>query len=178
MKKIVLALTVLLCSSSLLQAQMGDVFPEIDVIDLDDKSLTIPDDTKGKFSLIGVAFSEDAQEDLYSWSQPVFSEFLDENNLSSLVYDPNVHLILMFTGANQLAYNNAKKKITEGTDESLTDNIVLYKGSMDDYRKTLKMKDRKKPYFFVLDQKGKIIYATSGRYSRKVLEEVGNLIEE
>lgn len=159
-------------------AQEGDPFPSIDVVDLNDEALNIPIDTKGKYTLVGVAFSEDAQKDLYSWSQPVFSEFMDENNLSSLVYDPNVHLILMFTGANQLAYNKAKKEITEGTDEHLRDNIVLYKGNMEDYRKELKMKDRKKPYFFVLDKTGKVIYTADGRYSREVLEEVGDLIED
>ena len=173
-------LTTLIASLSFcfLSAQVGKNFPTIEVFDLNDKGLVIPNDTKGKFSLIGVAFSEDAQDDLYTWSQPVFSEFMDENNLSSLVYEPNVHLILMFTGANQVAYKKAKKKITEGTDESLKDNVVLFKGKMEDYRKDLKMKDRKKPYFFVLDKNGKIIYTTSGRYSRKVLQEVGNLIEE
>ena len=111
--------------------QTGELFPEINVLDLNNKAITIPEDIKGKYSLIGVAFSEDAQKDLYTRSQPVvFSEFLDYNNLLSLVYDPNVHLILMFTEANQLAYNNAKQKITEGTDESLSDNIVLCKGAM------------------------------------------------
>jgi len=166
------------CSALTIFGQTGEVFPEIDVMDLNNKALSLPEDIEGKFSLIGIAFSEDAQQDLYTWSQPVFSEFMDDNNLSSLVYDPHVHLILMFTGANQLAYNKAKEQITEGTDESLTENIVLYKGSMESYRKTLKMKDRKKPYFFVLDKQGKIIYVTSGRYTMKALKEVGNLIEE
>lgn len=161
-----------------ISAQEGEMFPSFEVVDLNEEQLNIPEDTKGKFSLIGVAFSEDAQDDLYTWSQPVFSEFMDENNLSSLVYNPNVHLILMFTGANQVAYKNAKRKINEGTDENLKDNVVLYKGAMEDYRKKLKMKDRKKPYFFVLDKEGKIIYCASGRYSRKVLEEVGSLIED
>tara|TARA_B100000965_G_scaffold352176_1_gene327226 strand:+ start:118 stop:648 length:531 start_codon:yes stop_codon:yes gene_type:complete len=159
-------------------AQEGEPFPDIEVVDLNEDSYTLPQATKGKFTLIGVAFSEDAQDDLYTWSQPVFSEFMDENNLSSLVYDPHVKLILMFTGANQVVYNKAKEKIEEGTDETLKDNVVLYKGKMEDYRKTLKMKDRKKPYFFVLDKNGVIIYVTQGAYSRKVLEEVGNLIED
>ena len=176
MKKITFILTILLAST--LSAQEGMKFPSIDVLDLNDKAINIPEDTKGKFAMIGVAFSEDAQRDLYSWSQPVFSEFMDENNMSSLVYDPNVHLILLFTGANQLGYNKAKQQITEGTDESLKDNIVLYKGKMEDYRKTLKMKDRKKPYFFVLDKDGKIIYTAVGRYNAKVLKEVADLIEE
>jgi len=176
MKKTLLIISLIYVSN--LIAQKGEQFPSIDVLDLNDQALNIPNDTKGKFTLIGVAFSEDAQRDLYSWSQPVFSEFMDDNNMSSLVYDPNVHLILLFTGANQLGYNKAKQQITEGTDESLKDNIVLYKGKMEDYRKTLKMKDRKKPYFFVLDKDGKIIYTAVGRYTMKVLKEVGNLIEE
>lgn len=159
-------------------AQEGELFPSIEVVDLNENKSTIPEDTKGKFTLVGIAFSEDAQNDLYSWSQPVFSEFMDDNNLSSLVYDPYVKLILMFGGANQLVYNKAKEQITQGTDETLKDNVVMYKGSIKDYRKTLKLKNRKTPYFFVLDKEGKIIYTTEGRYSRKVIKEVGNLIED
>lgn len=153
-------------------------FPEIQVTDLNDKSINIPQDTEGKFTLIGIAFSQDAQNDLYSWSQPVFSEFMDENNLSSLVYDPNVYLILLFGGANQLAYKSAKEQIVQGTDESLKDNVVLYKGKMLDYRKILGLKSRKKPYFFVLDKSGNIIFRTEGRYKREILDKVGDLIEE
>ena len=159
-------------------AQVGEKFPSIPTVDLNEKEISIPEDTKGKFTLVGVAFSEDAQKDLYSWSEPVYNEFLNENSLSSMVYDPNVHLILMFTGANQLIYNRAKKDITEGTDKTLRENVVLYKGKMEDYRDVLDMKDKKKPYFFVLDKEGKIIYATEGRFSRKALEEVGDLIED
>ncbi len=159
-------------------AQEKNPFPEIEVVDLNEEQLVLPKDSEGKFTLIGVAFSEKAQDDLYSWSQPVFSEFMDENNLSSLVYDPNVYLILMFTGANQVVYEKAKKQITEGTDESLKDNVVLYKGKMEDYRDQLDMKDRKKPYFFVLDKEGNIIYTAEGPYSKKVLQEVGHLIED
>ena len=117
---------------------------------------------------------EDNQQDLYTWSQLVYSKFINDNNLSSLVYNPHVQLILMYTGANQITYNKAKQQITEGTDENLAENIVFYKGAMENYRKTLKMKDRKKPYFFVLDK----IYATSRRYTMKALREFGNLIEE
>ncbi len=159
-------------------SQEGELFPSIEVEDLNGNTEVIPSDTKGKFTLVGVAFSEDAQDDLYTWSQPVFSAFMDENNLSSLVYDPHVKLILMFTGANQLVYKKAKQKINEGTDESLKDNVVLYKGKMEDYRDELKMKSRKKPYFFVLDKSGKIIYTADGAYDEETLEEVGDLIED
>ena len=60
-------------SSIFISAQTGDIFPNVDVMDLNNEALTIPEDLNGKYSLIGVAFSEDAQQDLYTWSQPVFS---------------------------------------------------------------------------------------------------------
>ena len=94
-----------------------------------------------------------------------------------MVYDPNVKLILMFGGGNQIVYNKAKKQIAEGTDRSLKDNVVLYKGSVKEYRKKLNMKNRKIPYFFVLDEKGKIIYTAQGRYNSKTIEKVADLIE-
>jgi len=164
--------------SSVALAQVGDLFPTIEVEDLNQDSLVIPEDSKGKFTLVGVAFSEDAQSDLYTWSDPVFQKFMNDDNLDAMVYDPNVYLILMFTGVNSLAANKAKEKIKEGTDESLKDNIVIYKGKMEDYRKDLKMKDRKVPYFFVLDREGTVIYETQGRYQYKILEKVGEMIEE
>jgi hypothetical protein len=164
--------------SQLSFAQVGDPFPSIAVSDLNEDSLILPQDSKGKFTLIGVAFSEDAQNDLYSWSDPVFQKFMNDDNLNSLVYDPNVYLILMFTGVNSLAANKAKERIKEGTDESLKDNVVIYKGKMDDYRRKLKMKNRKVPYFFVLDREGTVIYETQGGYQYKILEKVGEMIEE
>lgn len=156
---------------------MGEYFPSIEAENLNEKMVKIPEDTKGKFTIVAIAFSEKAQEDLYSWSQPVYSEFLDENNMASLVYDPHMHLILMFTGANQVVFNKAKKQIVEGSDETIKDNLLLYKGKMEDYRDKLDMGNRKIPYFFVLDKEGKIIYTAEGAYSAKVLKEVGDLIE-
>src|SRR5690554_6676108 len=124
-------------------AQKGDIFPSIEVIDLNENRTIIPKDTKGKFTLIGIDFSEEAQNDLYSCSQHIFNEFMDENNLSSIVYDTHVRLILMIGGANQLVYNKANEQINQGTDETLKDNVVMYKGSIKDYRKKLKLKNRK-----------------------------------
>lgn len=177
MKKLSLVLsTLLFCQFA--WSQVGDQFPDIEVVDLNEKTINIPEDSKGKFTLVGIAFSEDAQRDLYSWSQPVFSMFMDDNNLNSLVYDPNVYLILMFTGVNQVAYNKAREQIKAGTEESLNDNVVMYKGKMEDYREKLDMKKRKIPHFFVLDKEGKIIYETKGRYSSEVLNKVADMIEE
>jgi len=53
---------------------------------------------------------------------------------------------------------------------------LFYKGSLDPYKKHLK--DKHKPYFFVLDDQGKIVYSTSGRYSEKKLDKIESLVSE
>ena len=159
-------------------AQEGNPFPAIDAANLNDQTVSIPSDTKGKFTLIGVAFSEEAQEDLYSWGAPVYDLFLDENGLNAMVYDVNVQLVLLFTGVNKAAYNKAEKMIKEGTTDTYRNNILLYKGEMGDLRDELAMEDRKVPYLYVLDKEGTIMYTTSGRYTRKKMDEISELVED
>jgi hypothetical protein len=176
MKKILFP--ILMIASIFATAQEGNPFPAIDAANLNDKSISLPIDTKGKFTLVGVAFSEDAQNDLYTWGAPVYDLFLDENGLNAMVYDVNVHLVLLFTGVNKAAYNKAEKMIKEGTTDTYRENILFYKGEMGDLRDELAMEDRKVPYLYVLDKEGTIIYTTSGRYTRKKMDEISELVED
>jgi len=41
----------------------------------------------------------------------------------------------------------------------------------------LNMKDKNSPYFFVLDENGKILYATSGSFSEKKMEDIEAVLE-
>lgn len=176
MKNIFLIFSFLLSISTF--AQEGNIFPTLSAANLNEESVNIPEDLKQKYSIVGVAFSEDAQEDLYSWGQPIYNMFLDEDGLNAMVYDVNVQLILLFTGLNKAAYNKAEKMIKDGTTEEFRDKILLYKGEMGNLREELSMEDRKTPYIFVLDKNSKIIYTTSGRYTRKKMDEIGDLVED
>ncbi len=176
MKNIILILSSLITLSVF--AQKGSTFPILSAANLNEVEVNIPEDLKGKYSIVGVAFSEDAQEDLYSWGQPIYTMFLDEDGLNSMVYDVNVQLVLLFTGINKAAYNKAEKMIKDGTTEEFRDKILLYKGEMGNLREDLSMDDRKTPYIFVLDKNSKIIYSTSGRYTRKKMDEIGDLVED
>lgn len=175
--KIVAAFTFIVLTSHSF-AQDGEVFPEITAENLNNEQVSLPQDHKGQFAVIGVAFSEDAQDDLYTWGPPVHNLFLDEEGLNAMVYDVKVNLLLLFTGVNKAAYNKAEKLIKEGTEETYRDHILLYKGEMADYRDDLEMDDRKVPYIFVLDKEGTIIHSTSGRYTSAKMEKIAELVEE
>jgi hypothetical protein len=45
------------------------------------------------------------------------------------------------------------------------------------YKESLDFEKKDTPYFFVLDQHGKIIYATSGKYTKAKLDGVEDALE-
>jgi predicted transcriptional regulator len=83
----------------------------------------------------------------------------------------------MFTGANESAYGPARKKFQD-MDKDLKPHVLFYKGEVSLYKKELAMEDKDKPYFFVLDKEGKIIYTTSGAYSETKMEQIEELVSE
>lgn len=160
------------------EAQKGKMFPELRGVTIDNKSITIPEDTKGKYTLVGIAFSQKSQEILETWADPVYHQFIEPSGLTMMVYDVNLYLTLMFTGVKHAVSEKAIEKIKEGTDADLDKHVLIYEGKMGKYDNILKMKDKKTAYFFVLDKEGNIAYATSGPYSERKMDEIGDIIEE
>jgi hypothetical protein len=183
MKKLFVFFIVLLFSSfSQTHAQVGKLFPEMEGETLDDKVISIPHDTKGKFTLVGLASSKKSEDDLKTWFTPAFQTFIAKPQKNALfpteTYDVNVFFIPMFTGVNKAATGAAKKKMKEGLDRRLFPNVMVYKGEMKTYKSQLDLDDKDIPYFFVLDKEGKIVYATSGKYTDKKMREIEALLEE
>lgn len=163
-------------------AQVGNEFPDMEGYSLTDELISIPDATNGKFSLVGIAFSKKAEEDLKSWFQPIYEAYVMKADPNALIPemkpDVNVVFIPMFTGIKRGASKSATKKMQEGIDTKLHPNVMVYSGSMGDYDEDLALDDKEKPYFFILDKKGKIIYATAGKASAKKLSEIDDLVNE
>jgi len=163
-------------------AQMGEQFPDMEGNSLTDDLISVPDATKGKYTLIGVAFSKKAEDDLKSWFQPIYEAYVMEADPNALIPemkpDVNVVFIPMFTGLKRGASKAATKKMQEGIDEKLHPNVMVYSGSMSDYDDILGLEDKELPYFFVLDKAGKIIYATDGKASNKKLNDIDELVNE
>lgn len=158
---------------------VGNQFPNLEAETVEDSVVTIPNDTEGKYTLLGLAYSKKSEDDLNTWFSPVYNKFIRENTglFSSFGYDVNVYFIPMFTGINAAATGTAKRKAAKNIDEKLLPYILFYKGKLKPYKDALEFEKKDVPYFFVLDKNGKIIYATSGKFSDKKMSEIEAKLE-
>ncbi len=179
MKKLVL-LSVWLLLSIALQAQVvGKMFPDMEAETVEDKKVKLPQEAKGKFTLLGLAYSKKSEEELNSWFQPVFEKFIQKTSgvLSGFGYDVNVYFIPMFTGVNAAATGTAKRKALKNIDPQLLPYVLFYKGELKPYKEALDFEKKDIPYFFVLDATGKIVFATSGKYTDAKMDQVEEVME-
>ena len=175
--KIILFTLLAFTSVKLVDAPIGQLFPDLKGESLTDKVISIPNDTKGKSTIICMAYSDDAEKDLKSWYQPAYDKYIAKTGLMDDAYDINLYFVPMFTGVKEGMVGNAKKQMKEGVQEDLQPHILVYKGALDAYKDKLKMDDKKKPYIFVLDKEGKIIYVTSGGYTEEKMDEIDDKLE-
>jgi len=159
---------------------VGKTFPAMIAETVEDRKVSIPDDTRGKYTLVGLAYSKKSENELNSWFQPVFTRFIQKSTgglFSGFTYDVNVFFVPMFTGVNAAATGTAKRKAAKNIDPQLLPYVLFYKGELKTYKDALDFEKKDIPYFFVLDPKGKIVYATSGKYSADKMEEIEENIE-
>ena len=159
--------------------QIGKMFPDLEAETVEDKKVSIPAEVKGKYTLIGMAYSKKSEDELNSWVQPVFEKFIQKTSgiLAGFSYDVNVYFIPMFTGVNAAATGTAKRKALKNIDPQLLPYVLFYKGELKPYKDALDFEKKDIPYFFVLDPTGKIIYATSGKYSASKMDKVEEVME-
>ena len=89
---------------------------------------------------------------------------------AAFAYDINVYFIPMFTGAKRVASNAGRDNAKKGLDYRLHPLVLFYVGGLDEYRKSLEFDGKNKPYFFLLDEEGTIVWAGSGNVHRPSLK--------
>jgi hypothetical protein len=158
---------------------IGKAFPTMIAETVEDKKVSLPNDVKGKYTLIGLAYSKKSEDELNTWFQPVFEKFVQKTTgiMAGFTYDVNVYFVPMFTGVNAAAAGTAKKKALKNLDPQLLPYILFYKGELKTYKEALDFEKKDIPYFFVLDPQGKIVHATSGKYSDDKMDDVEDKIE-
>ena len=163
-------------------SQVGDPFPELSGETVLDEVISIPKDTRDKYTLVGLAYSKKSEDDLSSWFSPSYNLFVrdkeDAGVFASPTHDVNLYFVPMFTGVKAAAAGTAKKKALKLADERLWPHIVFYKGKLKEYKEALSFSKKDVPYFFVIDKEGKIRYATSGAYSEQKMDEIEDIIQE
>lgn len=173
-------MTVAILFSAVTHAQViGRTFPDMVAETVEDKVVTLPAEAKGKFTLLGLAYSKKSEDELNSWFQPVFQKFIQKSSglLSGFGYDVNVYFIPMFTGVNAAATGTAKRKALKNIDPQLLPYVLFYKGDLKPYKEALDFEKKDIPYFFVLDPAGKIVYATSGGYKEDKMDDIESVLE-
>lgn len=182
MNKIMLVLVVCLLSVAGVQAQVGQAFPVLKGETVEGKAMQLPASVKGKYTLLGLAFSNKSDKALQTWFEPVYTRFMSDRGNAGLfadfAYDVNVYFVPMFTGANKVAAGPARKRMLKEVDTELHKHVLFYIGELEPYQNQLGLKDKDEPYFFVLDEEGKIVYATSGAYSEKKMDQVEDILSE
>lgn len=169
-----------LAFSAQIHAQViGKQFPDMEAETVENRKVNLPVDTKGKYTLLGLAYSKKSEDELNTWFNPVFSKFIQKTTglMAGFGYDVNVYFVPMFTGINAAATGTAKRKAIKNIDPQLLPYILFYKGELKKYKLELDFEKRDIPYFFVLDPEGKIIFATSGKYTEEKMDQVEEVIE-
>lgn len=180
MKRLVFTAVALAFALDLSAQVVGKMFPNMDAETVEDKKMSLPGDVKGKYTLLGLAYSKKSEDELNSWFNPVFSKFIQKTNgglMAGMGYDVNVYFVPMFTGVNAAATGTAKKKAIKNVDPQLLPYILFYKGELKTYKDALDFDKKELPYFFVLDPEGKIVYATSGKFSEEKMDAIEEHIE-
>ncbi len=163
---------------------VGSEFPQMETSTADGKEMELPQDTKGKYTLLGLAFSKKSEGDLNSWMEPIFWKFIDKPSgkmdqlFGSHQYDVNAYFVPMFTGIKTAATKTAKRKAIKKLDPRLIPSILFYKGKLKPFKESLDFQQKDIPYFFVLDKEGKIVFATSGKYSDEKMSQIEEIVGE
>lgn len=184
-KHLFIAVFLLISTISTVKAQViGKPFPLMETSTADGKDVILPDDTKGKFTLLGMAFSKKSEDELNTWIEPVFWKFINKTDgkidqlFGNTHYDVNAYFVPMFTGIKTAATASAKKQALKKMDPRLIPSILFYQGKLEPYKDALDFQKKDIPYFFVLDETGKIVYATTGVYTEDKMNEVESLLAD
>ena len=176
-----LLICVIMLYGTTLLGQMSQSFPQMEVTRLNDEAMSLPQDTRGKYTLIGMSYSKKSEDQLVTWFNPIYHTFIHKSDKPGLFgsdYDVNVFFIAMFAGVNKAAAGPVKKKMRKHSDPVLEPHLLFYKGEIKSFKQSLKLDRKDTPYFFVLDENGSIVHTTSGAYSQDKMDAVEELLED
>lgn len=165
-------------------AQVGKQYPSMTGDNLMKKTDNVPP-RNGKVTLVALAYSDDSEEYLKNWRQPLFDLFIKAPGTALFdfePYDANVKFVILLTGIKRLASGKVKSKLEENIKDHWKEHIVVVKGrTLDSFTELSLGKsrdERKLPYFYLVDTKGKIVYHTTGSYTKQKQQELEDKLHE
>src|SRR5687767_14586458 len=88
-------------------AQSSTVFPPIQGVNLEEQTIKVPADN-GKYSVVGIAFHRNAEDQLKKWLNPLYEAFIKKPNSAGTMdmaelHDANFIFIPMINGFRKVA---------------------------------------------------------------------------
>lgn len=176
-----LLVTSLTLSTAAAWAQKNQPFPSVAGTTLSGKSMSLPNQVKGKPTLVAVAYSKKSDELLQQWYEPIYTTFIDPPQMALFAddpYDVNMYFVALLKGISKLATDKITRQMENGINRKYHDNVLLYQGNISQYKQALNLGQKDLPYFFVLDETGRIVHHTSGAYSDRKLYEIKAAIDQ
>jgi hypothetical protein len=164
-----------------LYAQKGKTFPTIEGSIINGSEISIPSDTKGKLTLIGLAFSKKSDKLLKDWLNPIYTTFVEPPTVDFFPPDPydiNLYFIGLLKGLAKAADDKVELEMTKNLDPKLHQYTMVSSSAFKPIKKTLALGKKDLPYFFILDENGKILYNTEGAYTERKMKEIKSLVDQ
>lgn len=172
MKNLLTATFVYLFFSGITYSQ---TFPTLRAQNLQDKDVTLPDYVKDKRAVVCIAFSVNADESLKKWIQPLYNQLIADGMgglMGGNMYNANLCFVAMLRGIAKMGMGELKSRSKKSIDPRLHSLFLISDDDAEAMMKKLKITDKNEPYFFVVDEKGNILFQTWGAYSDKKMESV------
>ena len=133
---------------------VGQRFPLLVAENLEGHTVTLPTDSEGQVCVLTVAFEQDAQKQIDSWTKHI----LDHPQYSDLCY----YEIPMLKRIWKLLQGWIDGGMRSGIDPNRHKNVITYYGDLRKYKATLQIEDTRYAYIYVIDQEGMIRFVAQG----------------
>ncbi|MEO8588061.1 MAG: hypothetical protein ABI432_01735 [Flavobacteriales bacterium] len=172
MRTILLVLTLALATTGFTQQP----FPTLEGETASGGPMSLPLTNAKGFTLVGIAYSQRAQPMLEEWYEPAYLRFIAKHGLFAGEYDVDLFFVPLFIGLNKATYEPSLKKFRKSASPEIVDHVMFSKAELDPLKASLGMTSKDIPYFFVLDQQGRIVHRTQGAFTEEKLEAIEDML--
>jgi len=134
---------------------VGKKFPQIKSLSLAGKEVALPVDTKGKLTLVTIAFIEEGQPFIDSWAEPFLNTYYGRDDFA-------YYEVPMMNIPQPAARQFIDAGMRAGIEKKMHPNVVTYYGDFRKYRIALKMPKINSGYAYLLDKNGIIRFRGEG----------------
>ncbi len=175
MKHIITTLTLLF--TIIVNSQTKINFPTLNGHTLEGSNVTLPIAGTKKFTIVGLCYKRSAEDDLKTWIQPMYDVFVAKAKGTDYFdvanyYDVNYFFIPLISG-----FKKAANDFKAATQQDLWKNVVDCDTDIKLLKSQLKPTDDGVPYFYVIDEKGKIVEVVTGKYTETKMDKIQEAID-